>query len=92
MNVTEQMTTLGKRLDGIENRLDKMETRLDTLGTNQGLQKLHNKTMRGWKSETATMSKCVDEVWAVSSFTQEMREMNNGKLVNTVMRIRRRIW
>lgn len=23
MNVTEQMTTLGKRLDGIENRLDK---------------------------------------------------------------------
>lgn len=33
MNVTEQMTTLGKRLDGIENRLDKMETRLDTLET-----------------------------------------------------------
>lgn len=59
---------------------------------NQGLQKLHNKTIRGWKSETTTMSKCVDEVWAVSSFTQEMCEMNNGKLVNTVMRIGRRIW
>lgn len=59
---------------------------------NQGLQKLHNKTMRGWKSETATMSKCVDEVWAVSSFTQEMCEMNSDKLVSTVMRIGRRIW
>lgn len=59
---------------------------------NHGLQKLHNKTVRGWKTETTTMSKCVDEVWVVSDFTQEMCEMNNGKLVDTVIRLGRRIY
>lgn len=59
---------------------------------NNGLQKLHNKTIRGWKIETQTMSKCVDSVWVIHDFTQEMCEMNNAKLVDTVMRIGRRIY
>lgn len=59
---------------------------------NNGLQKLYNKTIRGWKTETTTMHKCVDEVWVVSDFTQKMCEMNNEKLIDTVMRIERRIY
>jgi len=47
---------------------------------NNGLQKLRNKTMRGWKSELSTMSKCVDEILIVNDFTQEMCEMNQAKL------------
>ena len=59
---------------------------------NAGLQRLRNKTMRGWKQETQTMSKCVDEVWVINDFTQEMCEMNNGKLVDTVIRMGKRIY
>jgi hypothetical protein len=59
---------------------------------NNGLQKLHNKTVRGWKSETQIMSKYVDEVWVVPDFTQEMCEMNNGKLVDHVRAIGKRIY
>lgn len=59
---------------------------------NHGLQKLHNKTEKGWKSETQTMSKCVDEVWVVPYFTQEMCEMNNGRLVDKVFAIGKRIY
>ena len=59
---------------------------------NQGLQKLHNKTVKGWKTETQTMAKCVDEVWAVPYFSQEMCEMNNGKLVDKVRAIGQRIY
>ena len=59
---------------------------------NHGLQKLHNKTERGWKRETETMHKCVDRVYVVSDFTQKMCEMNNGKLVDTVERTGKRIW
>ena len=33
---------------------------------NNGAQKLRNKTLRGWKSETATMQKCVDEVYVLT--------------------------
>lgn len=47
---------------------------------NNGLQKLHNKTIRGWQSETQTMKKCVDEIFIMRDFTQEMCEMNSGRL------------
>jgi hypothetical protein len=47
---------------------------------NQGLQKLHNKTMRGWMSELQTMRRCVDEIFIMPDFTQEMCEMNQAKL------------
>lgn len=47
---------------------------------NNGLQKLHNKTMRGWNSELTTMKKVVDEIFIMKDFTQEMCEMNHGKL------------
>lgn len=47
---------------------------------NHGLQRLHNKTMRGWTNELQTMKKCVDEIFIVPDFTQEMCEMNQGKL------------
>ena len=59
---------------------------------NNGLQKLRNKTIRGWKSETQTMAKCVSEVWVVSDFTQEMCEMNNGRLIDTIYKIGKRIY
>ncbi len=47
---------------------------------NQGLQKLHNKTIRGWQSELQTMKKCVDEIYIMSDFTQKMCEMNQAQL------------
>ena len=47
---------------------------------NDGLQKLHNKTMKGWKSELQTMTKKVDEIYIVRDFTQEMCEMNQHNL------------
>lgn len=59
---------------------------------NHGLQKLHYKTIRGWKQETQTMSKCVDQVWVVPYFSQEMCEMNNGQLVDKVFNIGQRIY
>ena len=59
---------------------------------NDGLQRLHNKTVRGWTSETQTMSKCVDQVWVVPYFSQQMCEMNNGQLVDKVFSIGQRIY
>ncbi len=58
---------------------------LGTLGMhnpcgNSGLQKLHNKTMRGWKSELQTMAKCVDEIFIMNDFTQKMCEMSQSQL------------
>lgn len=53
---------------------------------NNGLQKLHNKTMRGWQSELQTMRKCVDVIYIMRDFTQEMCEMNNGKLIDYCVR------
>ena len=47
---------------------------------NNGLQRLHNKTMRGWKNELQTMKKCVDEIFIVRDFTQKMCEMNQAQL------------
>ena len=47
---------------------------------NHGLQKLHNKTIRGWKSELQTMMRNVDEIYIMRDFTQEMCEMNQGRL------------
>ena len=47
---------------------------------NDGLQKLRNKTRRGWMSETAVMRKCVDFVVVVPDFTQKMCEMGPGEL------------
>ena len=37
---------------------------------NNGLQKLHNKTLRGWNSETSVMQKTNDCVYVVAEFTQ----------------------
>ena len=53
---------------------------------NDGLQKLHNKTMRGWKSELQTMKKCVDVIYIMRDFTQEMCEMNQAKLFDYCVR------
>lgn len=47
---------------------------------NNGLKKLHNKTMRGWNSELTTMKKVVDEIFIMIDFTQEMCEMNQARL------------
>lgn len=58
---------------------------------NDGAQKLRNKTLRGWKSETETMQKCVDEVWVVNDFTQKMCEMSERQLADYVMKTGRRI-
>jgi hypothetical protein len=59
---------------------------------NDGLQKLHNKTIRGWRSETQVMSKRVDEVYVVPYFSQEMCEMDNNQLVEHIIKIGQRIW
>ena len=54
---------------------------------NNGLQKLHNKTMRGWMKETETMRKCTNgTVYVIRDFTQTMCEMNNGKLTDYIMK------
>lgn len=58
---------------------------------NNGLQRLHNKTERGWRSECSVMLKVNDEVWIVNDFTQAMCEMNNGTLVEHVRKIGRRL-
>lgn len=52
---------------------------------NLGLQKLHNKTLRGWKSETTVMRRnTIGNVYVVNDFTQEMCEMSQGKLADYV--------
>lgn len=52
---------------------------------NNGLQKLHNKTRRGWLSETTIMRRnTTGTVYVVSNFTQEMCEMSPRKLADYV--------
>ena len=52
---------------------------------NNGLQKLHNKTRRGWLSETTIMRRnTTGTVYVVSDFTQKMREMTPLKLADYV--------
>ena len=54
---------------------------------NDGLQKLRNKTRRGWMNETEVMRKCVDHVVVVNDFTQEMCEMGPSALADYCDRI-----
>lgn len=52
---------------------------------NIGLQKLHNKTRRGWLSETECMRKnTTGNVYVISDFTQAMCEMTQHKLADYV--------
>ena len=52
---------------------------------NNGLQKLHNKTIRGWLSETTIMRRnTTGNVYVVSDFTQKMCEMSPSKLADYV--------
>lgn len=52
---------------------------------NNGLQKLHNKTRRGWLSETTIMRRnTTGTVYVVSDFTQKMCEMSPRKLADYV--------
>lgn len=52
---------------------------------NNGLQKLHNKTRRGWLNETTIMRKnTTGKVYVVSDFTQKMCEMSPSKLADYV--------
>ena len=54
---------------------------------NDGLQKLRNKTRRGWMSETEIMRKNADFVVVVNDFTQKMCEMGPGELARYCDRI-----
>lgn len=52
---------------------------------NAGLQKLHNKTRRGWLSETECMRKnTTGNVYVVANFTHSMCEMSPRKLADYV--------
>lgn len=52
---------------------------------NNGLQKLHNKTRRGWLSETTIMRRnTTGDVYVVSDFTQKMCEMSPRQLADYV--------
>lgn len=52
---------------------------------NSGLQKLRNKTRRGWLSETEIMRKnTTGSVYVISDFTQKMCEMSPRKLADYV--------
>ena len=52
---------------------------------NNGLQKLHNKTRRGWLSETTIMRRnTTGTVYVVSGFTQKMCEMSPRQLADYV--------
>ena len=49
---------------------------------NDGLQRLHNSTPRGWESETLFMRNNVDEVWVIPDFGQELCEVSPSVLYN----------
>lgn len=52
---------------------------------NNGLQKLRNKTIRGWRSETEVIRRnTTGNVYVVTDFTQEMCEMPSDKLADYV--------
>ena len=54
---------------------------------NYGLQKLHNKTRRGWLNETQVMRNITTgSVFVVSDFTQKMCEMSATQLADYVSR------
>ena len=53
---------------------------------NDGLQKLRNRTLKGWNKELQTMKKCVDEIYIMRDFTQQMCEMNNARLFDYCLR------
>jgi hypothetical protein len=53
---------------------------------NDGLQKLHNRTLKGWNKELQTMKKCVDEIYIMRDFTQKMCEMNQARLFDYCLR------
>ena len=52
---------------------------------NDGAQKLHNKTMRGWLSETTQLRKLPGTVYVMREFTQRMCEMSPRQLAYYVM-------
>ena len=52
---------------------------------NHGMQRLHNKTLKGWKSETEVLRKnTTGNVYVVRDFTQSMCEMSPMKLADYV--------
>lgn len=52
---------------------------------NVGMQKLHNKTRRGWLSETECMRRnTTGNVYVIAHFTQKMSEMSPRKLADYV--------
>lgn len=52
---------------------------------NNGLQKLRNKTIRGWKSETEVIRRnTTGNVYIVKDITQEMCEMSPHRLADYV--------
>ena len=52
---------------------------------NDGIQKLHNKTRKGWKRETEILRKnTCGNVYVVSDFTQRMCEMSQRQLADYV--------
>lgn len=53
---------------------------------NDGLQKLRNKTRRGWLKETEFLRRnTTGTVYIISDFTQKMCEMSPKQLANYVM-------
>lgn len=52
---------------------------------NDGMQKLHNKTLKGWKKEAEIMRKNGGEVYVVKDIPQNILEGGNGKLTHYVM-------
>lgn len=53
---------------------------------NAGLQKLRNKTRRGWMNETEIMRKAGGSVYIISDFTQKMCEMDQGRLTEYILK------
>ena len=51
---------------------------------NDGAQKLRNKTMRGWLSETTQLRKLPGRVYVMHNFTQKMCEMGPKALADYV--------
>ena len=52
---------------------------------NDGAQRLHNKTRRGWLSETTTLRKMGGTIYVLHDYTQAMCEMSERQLANYVM-------
>lgn len=54
---------------------------------NDFAQMLHNKTRKGWRTETEQMRKLPGRVYVVADFTQKMCEMDTVTLANYVMKV-----